>query len=105
MFWVVGLLKPRVSKGRCGRLVAAPTISTIDHKNRIPETVPPENFSISQFPNFAILFFLLRKEVIQPQVPLRLPCYDFIPIASHTLDGCLPFGLARRRRVQTVFMM
>jgi len=22
--------------------------------------------------------------VIQPQVPLRLPCYDFIPITSHT---------------------
>ena len=32
---------------------------------------------------------LLRKEVIQPQVPLRLPCYDFIPITTHTLDGSL----------------
>ena len=31
-------------------------------------------------------WFLLRKEVIQPQVPLRLPCYDFIPITSHTFD-------------------
>ena len=31
----------------------------------------------------------LRKEVIQPQVPLRLPCYDFTPIMSHTLDSCL----------------
>ncbi len=31
----------------------------------------------------------LRKEVIQPQVPLRLPCYDFTPIMDHTLDGCL----------------
>jgi hypothetical protein len=30
--------------------------------------------------------YLLRKEVIQPQVPLRLPCYDFIPITSHTFD-------------------
>ena len=29
--------------------------------------------------------FLLRKEVIQPQVPLRLPCYDFVPITSLTL--------------------
>ena len=27
----------------------------------------------------------LRKEVIQPQVPLRLPCYDFTPIIAHTL--------------------
>ncbi len=33
---------------------------------------------------------LLRKEVIQPQVPLRLPCYDFTPITSHTLGGSLP---------------
>ena len=33
--------------------------------------------------------FSLRKEVIQPQVLLRLPCYDFTPIMSHTLDGCL----------------
>ena len=32
--------------------------------------------------------FSLRKEVIQPQVLLRLPCYDFTPIMSCTLDGC-----------------
>ena len=32
---------------------------------------------------------LLRKEVIQPQVPLRLPCYDFIPITIHTFGACL----------------
>ena len=31
----------------------------------------------------------LRKEVIQPQVPLRLPCYDFTPITGHTLASCL----------------
>ena len=31
-----------------------------------------------------------RKEVIQPQLPLRLPCYDFTPITSPTFDGCLP---------------
>ncbi len=34
--------------------------------------------------------FLLRKEVIQPQVPLRLPCYDFIPVTAHTLDDQRP---------------
>ena len=32
----------------------------------------------------------LRKEVIQPQVPLRLPCYDFTPITPHTLGAYLP---------------
>ena len=31
---------------------------------------------------------LRRKEVIQPQVPLRLPCYDFIPVTSLTLGYC-----------------
>src|SRR3972149_823110 len=31
----------------------------------------------------------LRKEVIQPQVPLRLPCYDFTPVADPTVIGCL----------------
>ena len=30
-----------------------------------------------------------RKEVIQPQVPLRLPCYDFAPVADLTVVGCL----------------
>ena len=30
-----------------------------------------------------------RKEVIQPQLPLRLPCYDFTPIIDPTFDGCL----------------
>src|SRR5665647_3786745 len=29
-----------------------------------------------------------RKEVIQPHLPVRLPCYDFVPIAGSTLDGC-----------------
>ena len=33
---------------------------------------------------------LPRKEVIQPQVPLRLPCYDFTPITGQTLDVSLP---------------
>ena len=28
------------------------------------------------------------KEVIQPQVPLRLPCYDFAPVTELTFDGC-----------------
>ena len=31
---------------------------------------------------------LLRKEVIQPQVPLRLPCYDFTPVADLTVVVC-----------------
>ena len=31
----------------------------------------------------------LRKEVIQPQLPLQLPCYDFVPVTSPALGGSL----------------
>lgn len=40
-----------------------------------------------------ILVVLLRKEVIQPHLPVRLPCYDFVPIADPTFDGSLPQGV------------
>ena len=43
--------------------------------------------------------FLLRKEVIQPQVPLRLPCYDFIPVVDAGLDA------SRRLRTAPTPMM
>ncbi len=33
---------------------------------------------------------LHRKEVIQPHLPIRLPCYDFAPVTDLTLDGSLP---------------
>ena len=33
---------------------------------------------------------LPRKEVIQPQVPLRLPCYDFTPVTTQTLGHSFP---------------
>ena len=32
---------------------------------------------------------LLRKEVIHPHLPVRIPCYDFTPITNPTFDGCL----------------
>ena len=28
--------------------------------------------------------------MIQPQVPLGLPCYDFTPVIDHTVGGALP---------------
>jgi hypothetical protein len=36
---------------------------------------------------------LPRKEVIQPHLPVRLPCYDFTPVTSPTFDGSLPQGV------------
>src|SRR5438876_6087964 len=46
-----------------------------------------------------------RKEVIQPQLPLRLPCYDFTPIINPTFDGSLPCGLGHRLRVLPTFVV
>ena len=48
---------------------------------------------------------LLRKEVIQPHLPVRLPCYDFVPIASPTFDHSLPTrGLGHGLRVLPTFV-
>ena len=54
-------------------------------------------YSLSFFPRKPVL---PRKEVIQPHVPVRLPCYDFTPLALHTFDASLT-RLGRRLRVQT----
>ena len=32
---------------------------------------------------------LLRKEVIQPHLPVRLPCYDLVPVTNHTFADAL----------------
>ena len=42
-----------------------------------------------------IKIYLPRKEVIQPQVLLQLPCYDFTPITTHTLSTRPPRGLTK----------
>ena len=47
---------------------------------------------------------LPRKEVIQPHLPVRLPCYDFVPIAGSALAGSLPRGLGHRLQAYPTFM-
>jgi hypothetical protein len=57
---------------------------------RVHGNVPPaqpESCPLSRIQASAMTFSL-RKEVIQPQVLLRLPCYDFTPIMNYTLEGC-----------------
>ena len=48
---------------------------------------------------------ILRKEVIQPQVPLRLPCYDFTPVADPAVDGYPPCGLTHRLKAEPTPMV
>ena len=40
-------------------------------------------------PQLNAVFLSLRKEVIQPHFPVRLPCYDFTPLTRHTF-GTVP---------------
>ena len=49
---------------------------------------------------------VLRKEVIQPQVLLRLPCYDLVPITGFAFGAFLPdcSGLDERLRAPPAFM-
>ena len=71
--------------------------------HRIPSALPDRDLSFALF--VFVLYFrttviplyllycvdhgLHRKEVIQPHLPIRLPCYDLTPIIEPTFDGCL----------------
>ena len=47
------------------------------------------SLSFSSILGFLFFRFHPRKEVIQPHLPIRLPCYDFTPITSFTFGGVL----------------
>jgi hypothetical protein len=72
------------------RLVDVPPMSNQD------ETFAHHVALDLSLPNYGAIEakMLLRKEVIQPHLPVRLPCYDFVLIASPTLDGSLHKGWA-----------
>ena len=58
---------------------------------------PPERFCYridnSTVTYFSLLVLFLRKEVIQPHLPIRLPCYDFTPVTSPAFgSSLLPVG-------------
>src|ERR1700730_9826423 len=59
---------------------------------------------LTRTPCAGVFVVLLRKEGIQPHLPVRLPCYDFVPIADPTFDHSLPQGLGRRLRVLPTFV-
>ena len=65
--------------GSYGRLSSLPL--SIPFPHRIDHRMNPLRFRFG---------LLLRKEVIQPHLPIRLPCYDFTPVIGLALDGWLP---------------
>ena len=47
------------------------------------------HYLITKQQNTSLYLFFLRKEVIQPHLPIRLPCYDFTPVTGSTFDCSL----------------
>src|SRR3546814_17735370 len=72
-----------------------PTNRRSTNEQCLPRHTRPRNRHHEQppTPKCRGCYELLRKEVIQPHIPVRLPCYDFVPIASPTFDGSLPQGV------------
>ena len=71
--------------GAVGRPPKLPRLGRHSRGRRCPPPAAPEKV-------------LPRKEVIQPHLPVRLPCYDFTPVTGPTFDGSLPCGLGHRLR-------
>ena len=79
------------------------------HSELPPQTVPfaaqsKEMWLWTRRPDGRLRQLLLRKEVIQPHLPVRLPCYDFVPIINPTFGDCLSCELAHRLQALSTFM-
>ena len=72
---------------------------TADHGAEAPEPRPRRTRRLAGTPAVINGHRIPRKEVIQPQLPLRLPCYDFTPVTNSTFDRSLPCGLGHGLRV------
>ena len=84
---------------------ASPAVAGSDWPVSPPLSTPTTTFGqVAGYWTAFAVELLLRKEVIQPHLPVRLPCYDFVPIASPTFDGSLPYGLGHRLRVLPTFV-
>ena len=72
---LVSLIPPHAHTTTCGTCLHLKTKTCHHQVLTSTHTVTKQKYSI-----------LLRKEVIQPHLPVRLPCYDFVPIANPTFD-------------------
>src|SRR5215212_2130351 len=95
---------PSPHQTRCGSIVCCCTRTPTHYRSASIHTESPRTPNPHTMWAGLRLVVLLRKEVIQPHLPVRLPCYDFVPIADPTFDGSLPKGLGHRLRVLPTFM-
>ena len=88
--WRSGSPKAYPYHSRTGRIPSKPMISSTPASTT---TTPTSGAHVAHtVQNMDCI--LRRKEVIQPHLPVRLPCYDLVPITSLTLDGSPQKGWA-----------
>ena len=76
---------------------AALKVRGCDPGDRVLRGLPGDIHRTGSCPPFELKFvslrmYLPRKEVIQPHLPVRLPCYDFTPLTLHTF-GASPLSV------------
>ena len=77
---------------------AALKVRGCDPGDRVLRGLPPGDiYRTGSCPPFELKYvslrtYLPRKEVIQPHLPVRLPCYDFTPLTLHTF-GASPLSV------------
>ena len=71
-------IDPKTPHMKCVRHLLSPENKKPCHQPSTNQH-PPSNKTNNNY-------ILPRKEVIQPHLPVRLPCYDFVPIANPTFD-------------------
>ena len=60
----------------------------MDYPNQTQTSLTFRKDTVNQTALRSVSDDLLRKEVIQPHLPIRLPCYDLTPITGPTFDCC-----------------
>ena len=60
----------------------------MDYPNQTQTSLTFRKDTVNQTALRSVSDDLLRKEVIQPHLPIRLPCYDLTPITEPTF-GCV----------------
>jgi hypothetical protein len=78
---VLGCWVDTISRGRIHAPLPTQRVSDIDRPINLGGylTLRPHRWPRLPLP---------RKEVIQPHLPVRLPCYDFVPVTNPTFDSC-----------------
>ena len=77
---------------------AALKVRGCDPGDRVLRGLPPGDIHrtgscpLFELKCFSLRIYLPRKEVIQPHLPVRLPCYDFTPLTLHTF-GASPLSV------------